>query len=243
MKFRIAAAAGLGLLAASVALAQAPKEAPKAAAPGQLTDLRSKASYCLGMMMGKNLKAQSVDIDPAVLAQGIKDAISGGKLLITEEQAQQVLQEFQQTVNAKRMEVAKSAGDKNQKEGEAFLAANKTKEGVVALPSGLQYKVVKQGTGKSPKATDTVSVHYSGKLLDGTEFDSSIKRGQPASFPVNGVIKGWTEALQLMKVGSKWQVFIPADLAYGANGPPGSGIGPNSVLVFDVELLGIEGAK
>jgi len=129
--------------------------------------------------------------------------------------------------------------DKNQKEGEVFLAENKKKKGVITLPSGLQYQVIKEGTGKIPKATDTVTTHYRGTLIDGTEFDSSYKRGEPASFPVNGVIKGWTEALQLMKVGSKWQLFIPSNLAYGPQGA-GQAIGPNATLIFEIELLSIK---
>ena len=243
MKSRIVATVGLGLAVASAAVGQdTPKGAAPAAsaAPAQLKDLKAKASYSLGMLMGRNLKSQSVDVDPDVFAQGFRDALSGGKVLLTEEQVQEAMQAFQQELQSKRMEAAKAAGDKNQKEGAAFLAANKSKPGVVTLPSGLQYKVIKEGTGKIPKSTDTIQAHYRGTTLDGNEFDSSYKRGQPASFPVNGVIKGWTEALQKMKVGSKWQLFIPAELAYGPTPPPGSNIGPNSVLLFDVELLGIE---
>ncbi|MFO0952879.1 MAG: FKBP-type peptidyl-prolyl cis-trans isomerase [Isosphaeraceae bacterium] len=242
MKFSFVAATGLGLglvLASALAVGQ---DAPKGTAPAAsgLGDLKSKASYGLGLSLGKNLKAQSVDIDPELLARGLKDGLTGAKPMLTDEQIQAVMQEFQQQLVAKRMEASKVAAEKNLKDGEAFLAANKAKPGVVTLPSGLQYKVVKEGTGKTPKATDTVSTHYTGTLLDGTKFDSSVDRGQPASFPVNGVIKGWTEALQLMKVGAKWQLFIPSGLAYGPNPPPGSPIGPNSVLVFDIELLGVE---
>ena len=153
------------------------------------------------------------------------------------------MKDFQQQIQAKQMDAARGAADKNKKEGDAFLAANKAKPGVVTLPSGLQYKVIKEGTGQTPKATDTVTTNYRGTLIDGTEFDSSYKRNEPTSFPVNGVIRGWTEALQKMKVGSKWQLFIPADLAYGPNPQPGSPIGPNSVLIFDIELLGIGAAR
>ena len=243
MKSPIVAAVGLGLVVGTIALAQEPKKAvaPAAApAPGGLKDLSAKASYSLGLLMGRNLKAQGVEIDPELFARGVKDSVGGGKALLTDQEVQEVMQSFQQQLVAKRMDAAKSSGEKNQKEGDAFLAANKAKPGVVTLPDGLQYKVVKEGTGKTPKASDNVSVHYRGTLLDGTEFDSSYKRGQPASFPVNGVIKGWTEALQKMKEGSKYQLFIPAALAYGASPPPGSGIGPNAVLLFDVELLKVE---
>jgi FKBP-type peptidyl-prolyl cis-trans isomerase len=244
MKFRIVAAVGLGLIAGPAALAQQPKPAAPAAAaaaaPSELKDLKSKVSYSLGLLMGRNLKAQSVEVDPATFAKGVGDSLAGAKPLLTDEQIQEVMQTFQQELQAKKMEQARTAGDRNQKEGEAFLAANKAKPGIVTTKSGLQYKVIKEGAGKTPKATDTISAHYKGTLLDGTEFDSSYKRGQPASFPVNGVIKGWTEALQLMKTGSKWQLFIPANLAYGAAPPPGSNIGPNSVLVFEIELLGVE---
>jgi FKBP-type peptidyl-prolyl cis-trans isomerase FklB len=245
MKYSFVATTGLVMslvLMSVLAVGQdAPKaETPKSDAPGGLGDLKSKASYGLGLSLGKNLKTQAVDVDPELLARGIRDGLSGAKPLLTDEQIQAAMQEFQQQLTTKRMEASKAAAGKNQKDGQAFLAANKAKPGVVALPSGLQYKVLKEGTGKTPKATDTVSTNYEGTLLDGTVFDSSYKRGQPASFPVNGVIAGWTEALQKMKVGSKWQLFIPSELAYGATPPQGSPIGPNSVLVFQIELLGVE---
>jgi FKBP-type peptidyl-prolyl cis-trans isomerase FklB len=159
---------------------------------------------------------------------------------MTDEEVKTAISGLQKDLQAKQQERAKVQGEKNKKEGEAFLAQNKTKAGVKTLPSGLQYKVITEGKGKTPKANDTVTVQYKGTLIDGTEFDSSYKRGQPATFPVNGVIKGWTEALQLMKEGSKWQLFIPADLAYGASGTPGGPIGPNAVLIFDVELVSIK---
>jgi FKBP-type peptidyl-prolyl cis-trans isomerase FklB len=235
--FVAVSALALGQDKAKVAVGQ---DTAKASAPAELKDLKAKASYSLGLNIGRQLKAAGLDVDADIVAKGFKDALSGGKPLLTDEQMQEVMVTFQQQVRAKQMEVAKGAADKNKKEGDAFLAANKAKAGVVTLPSGLQYKVVKEGTGKSPKATDTVSTHYRGTLLDGTEFDSSYKRGEPASFPVNGVIPGWTEALQKMKIGSKWQLFIPGELAYGENPPQGSPIGPNSVLVFDIELLGVK---
>ena len=241
MKSSMVAVVGTGMVVMS-ALAVG-QDATKGSAPAGLKDLRAKASYSLGINIGQNLKKASADVDPDLMLQGLKDGLSGGKTLLTDEQMQEALKAFQQQIQAKQMEAAKSAGEKNKKDGEAFLAANKAKSGVVTLPSGLQYKVIKEGDGKMPKATDTVSTHYKGMLLDGTEFDSSFKHGKPASFPVNGVIAGWTEALQRMKVGSKWQLFIPAELAYRATPPPGSSIGPNSTLIFDIELLGIEAGR
>jgi FKBP-type peptidyl-prolyl cis-trans isomerase FklB len=200
---------------------------------------KDSVSYAIGLDIGQRLKQQLVDADADLIARGIKDVSTGGKPLLTEEQAQSVMGTFQQQLLAKQDSVKKTVGEKNKIEGEAFLAENKKKEGVVTLPSGLQYKVLKTGTGKKPKAEQTVSVHYRGTLIDGTEFDSSYKRGEPATFQVNGVIKGWTEALQLMPPGSKWQLFIPSDLAYGERGA-GQTIPPNSTLVFDVEILSIK---
>lgn len=197
---------------------------------------KEKLSYTMGVEAGNNMKRQSVDIDPDVLLQGLKDAFSGNALLMGEEEMLAVKNAFRQEMMTKQAEEAKKLAEKNKKEGEAFLEENKKKEGVKTLPSGLQYKVITEGTGKSPKAADTVTVNYRGTLIDGTEFDSSYKRGQPVSFPVNGVIPGWTEALQLMKEGAKWQIFIPAGLAYGEKGA-GNIIGPNATLVFDVELI------
>ena len=187
--------------------------------------------------MGENLHKQSVPVDPAILARGLRDGLAGGKTLLTEEEAQAAISEVQNDVRKKQQEKMQEAGAANKKDGEAFLAVNKGKEGVVTLPSGLQYKILKEGTGPKPAATDTVACNYRGTFINGTEFDSSYKRGQPASFPVTGVIKGWTEALQLMPVGSKWQLFIPSDLAYGEPGRPG--IEPSSTLIFEVELLSI----
>ncbi|MBI3606564.1 MAG: FKBP-type peptidyl-prolyl cis-trans isomerase [Nitrospirae bacterium] len=200
---------------------------------------KDKVSYSIGLDIGTNFKRQSVDLDPKALAAGIADGLSGGKPLLSEDEVRKVLAEFRQQMTTKAQQMAQQAADKNQKDGEAFLAENKKKPGVVTLPSGLQYKVIKEGTGKIPKATDTVETHYRGTLIDGTEFDSSYKRNEPASFPVNGVIKGWTEALQLMKVGSKWQLVVPSTLAYGAQGA-GQLIGPNATLIFEVELLSIK---
>ena len=208
-------------------------------APLTLTTPKDKLSYSIGMNIGKSFKKDNVDVDPAIVLRAIKDVLGGGKLLMTDQEAQSTLTALQADLRKKQEQEMQQASETNKKEGDAFLAANKTKEGVVALPSGLQYKILQEGTGPKPSAADTVTVNYRGTLLDGTEFDSSYKRGQAASFPLTGIIKGWTEALQLMPVGSKWQLFIPADLAYGARSP-GPTIGPNSTLVFEVELLSIQ---
>jgi FKBP-type peptidyl-prolyl cis-trans isomerase len=218
--------------------AKRPATAARTAAPLVLKTQKEKFSYALGMSQGKRmaegLRKQSVPFDPAILARGMKDGLAGGKTLLTDEEAQAALMEQQKEMQAKM----KESGAANKKVGDAFLAENKTKEGVVTLPSGLQYKIITAGTGPKPTASDSVVCNYRGTFIDGKEFDSSYKRGQPATFPVTGVIKGWTEALQLMPVGSKWQLFIPSDLAYGDTGRPG--IEPSSTLVFEVELLSIE---
>ncbi len=192
------------------------------------------------MNIARRLKDQPVDLDNAALVQGFKDELSGGKAQLTDDQAETELKQLSAEADLKQQQQQQKAAEANMKEGQDFLAANKAKEGVVALPSGLQYKVEKQGTGPKPTAGDTVVCNYRGTFLNGQEFDSSYKRGQPATFPVSGVIKGWTEALQLMPVGSKWQLFIPADLAYGTRGAGGV-IGPNQTLIFEVELLSIKG--
>ena len=207
-----------------------------------LKDQKEKISYIIGMDIGTNFKRQSIDIDPDILARGIKDGLSGAKPLLSEQEAKEVLAAFEKVMRAKQEESRKAIGEKNKKEGEVFLAANKAKEGVKTAPSGLQYKVIKPGTGKKPQATDTVTVHYRGTLVDGTEFDSSYRRGKPAVFPVSGVIPGWTEALQLMEEGAKRQVDIPSKLAYGEQGT-GQAIGPNATLIFEVELISIQEKK
>ena len=213
--------------------------AAKTAVPLTLKTQKEKFSYALGMKMGANLHKQSVAVDPNILARGLKDALAGGKTLLTEEEAQAAITSVQKELQKQQQEKTQLAADSNKKDGEAFLAANKTKEGVVALPSGLQYKILTEGTGPKPTTSDSVVCNYRGTLINGTEFDASSKHGGPATFPVTGVIKGWTEALQLMAVGSKWELFIPSDLAYGERAPGGE-IGPNSTLVFEVELLSIE---
>ncbi|MFY9845587.1 MAG: FKBP-type peptidyl-prolyl cis-trans isomerase [Terriglobales bacterium] len=211
----------------------------KSATPAPLTTQKEKFSYALGMGLGANLKKQGVEADPALISQGYKDETTGGKTRLTEEEAQAVVNEVQTQVRKQMQEKMQEAAAKNNKEGEAFLAANKSKEGVVTLPSGLQYKILTAGTGPKPTATDSVVCNYQGSFVNGTIFDSSYKRGQPATFGVGQVIKGWTEALQLMPVGSKWQLFIPSSLAYGERGEPRGGIEPNETLIFDVELISI----
>jgi FKBP-type peptidyl-prolyl cis-trans isomerase FklB len=199
-------------------------------------------SYIIGMDLGKNFQKQEIEIDADIMTQGIKDGISGRKPLLSEQEVRETLAGFQTEMTAKQMGLAKKKGEKNKKEGEAFLAENQKKEGVKTLPSGLQYKVIKAGTGNSPKLTDEVTAHYRGTLIDGTEFDNSYRRGKPETLPVNGVIPGWTEALQLMQVGAKWQLFIPSNLAYGERGA-GREIGPNAALIFEIELISIQEKK
>jgi FKBP-type peptidyl-prolyl cis-trans isomerase FklB len=210
--------------------------AAKSTAPAPLTTRKQKFSYALGMNIGtgysQGLKKQSIEVDWNLVSQGMKDAATTGKTRLTEEEAKAVLNEVQK-------EKAQEIAAKNKTEGEAFLAANKDKEGVVTLPSGLQYKILKAGDGPKPTASDQVVCNYKGTLVNGTEFDSSYKRGQPTTFGVGQVIKGWTEALQLMPVGSKWQLFIPSSLAYGERGEPRGGIEPNETLIFEVEVLSI----
>ena len=200
---------------------------------------KDKVSYSIGLDFGKNMKRQSIELNLDQLLRGIKDGVSGATQAMTDTEIQECMTAFQKEMMTKMADKAKVDGEKNLKEGEAFLAANKKKPGVVTLPSGLQYKILKEGTGKSPKATDTVTTHYRGTLINGKEFDSSYKRGEPATFPLNRVIPGWTEALQHMKIGSKWEIYVPSKLGYGENGA-GQDIGPNATLIFEVELLGIK---
>ena len=206
-----------------------------------LKDPRLRASYCVGTDIGSSLKRQELDLDSAALAAGLADAFAG-KMALTDAEIRDTLNEFKTSLSAKMEAKAKLAGVENLKKGGEYMTANGKKAGVKTTPSGLQYKVIKSGSGKSPTTTDTVKVHYHGTLVDGTIFDSSVDRGEPVTFPVSGVIPGWTEALQLMKPGDKWQLAIPPTLAYGEQGPGGK-IGPNSTLIFDVELLEIEKAK
>ena len=243
---------GLALLLSTGALAQQPSTATKpataASSPSASSSAQSSAfktdkdkqSYAIGENIGHSLKSDGLDVDPNIVAQGLKDAMTGAKSQMSDAEMQDAMSKLRAQVIAHKQEEMQRAGEANKKAGEQFLAANKAKEGVVTLPTGLQYKVLKEGTGPKPAASDTVVCNYRGTLIDGTEFDSSYKRGEPATFSVNQVIKGWTEALQLMPVGSKWQLYIPPDLAYGSNGA-GNAIGPDSTLVFEVELLSIKG--
>lgn len=217
--------------------------------PAVKTDKES-ISYAIGMNIGTSIKRQSIDVDVDVMSKAVKDVVAGSPTKFTEQEAQQIMMEMNNQLRAKREEERKQLGEKNKKEGAAFLAENAKKEGVkihqVKLPDGqtadLQYKIITEGKGEKPKMTDTVTTQYRGRLIDGTEFDSSYKRGQPAEFPVSGVIKGWTEALQLMPVGSKWELYIPSDLAYGERGS-GANIGPNATLIFEIELININKPK
>ena len=222
----------------------APKSAQKPSAPApkplSLDTPKEKASYAIGLNIGRSMKKDEVEVDPEAVAKGIKDALSGAKPLLSDEETQSVLTALQNDVRKHQQETYNQALTKNKQEGDAFLTTNKSKPGVVALPSGLQYKVLQNGDGPKPTASDTVVCNYKGTLIDGTEFDSSYKRGQPATFPVGQVIKGWTEALQLMPVGSKWELYIPSSLAYGERGTQGGPIGPNETLIFEVELLSIQ---
>lgn len=233
---RIIAAAFLllAISAGAVVAEDVPAPAPKGKV--ELKSQKEKTSYAIGLDIGKNIKRMGIEISPELLARGIADVVAGGKPLLSDEEVVAVMTALQKEMQTKAEEQRKGAAEKNTKEGKAFLEANKSKPGVKTLASGLQYKVITAGKGKTPKANDTVKTNYRGTLIDGTEFDASPA---PITFQVKGVIAGWTEALQLMKVGDKWQLFIPAELAYGARGS-GPAIGPHSVLIFDIELIGIE---
>jgi FKBP-type peptidyl-prolyl cis-trans isomerase FklB len=197
--------------------------------------LQEKISYIIGRDMATNLQKQGIEIDSEPFMKGMKEVLEGRPSSLSQQEVQQAMMALQQEMTQKQ----NASGSENKKAGEDFLAQNKDKEGVKTLPSGLQYQVLQEGSGNSPAASDTVTTHYHGTLIDGTVFDSSYERGQPATFPVNGVIAGWTEALQMMKEGSKWRLFIPSNLAYGTQGA-GDAIGPNSTLIFDVELLSVK---
>ena len=236
-----ALAVSFAIAGSAIAAEPATKAAPAApAAPAVKLD-KNKISTMVGMDIGRGLTQIKDDIDIKVVEQALEATLKGEKTSLTQEESMAVRQEFMKQMQSRRVAEQKVAADKNKKEGVDFLAANKSKSGVKTTASGLQYIAEKQGTGAKPKATDTVKVHYLGTKIDGSKFDSSYDRGQPATFPLNGVIKGWSEGLQLMPVGSKYKLFVPADLAYGENAP--GQIGPNATLIFDVELLGIEDAK
>ena len=248
----------LGLWACGVRAQQAPAKAPAAppakapaAAPAQSTagqapaqapvfkTQKEKVSYAIGMEMGKGVKVQGIEVDPAIMMQGLKDALSGGKPQMSEEELRQVMTALQQEIRQKQMQAQQAAATENKTKGDAFLAENAKKDGVVALADGLQYKILTAGQGKKPAESDTVLCNYKGTFLDGTEFDSSAKAGKPVPFEVKNVIPGFREVLQLMPVGSKWQVFVPSNLAYGERGAGGV-IGPNATLIFEVELVSIQ---
>lgn len=230
---------------------KAQTEKSEHAARGEITEADFKTeddrvSYSLGHSMGSSFKRDEINVNLELFQAGVEDGFTGGKQVLSEEEIRETMTAFQQKMRAKkqvefkkRMEERKKQGEINQEKGNAFLEANKSKEGIVTTESGLQYKIIEKGTGGSPKPTDTVKCHYKGTTIDGKEFDSSYGRGEPATFALNRVIKGWTEGLQLMKEGGKWQFFVPAELAYGERGV-GQNIGPNEVLVFEVELLAIE---
>jgi FKBP-type peptidyl-prolyl cis-trans isomerase len=206
----------------------------------QLKTDSDKLSYVLGMDIGAFLKEVPQEVDFDIFMRGLKDVYKGENTLLSEEEALNIKQDFIKEMQLEAIKKLNDIKEKNKKDGEAFLAGNKKKKGVMTTASGLQYEVIKKGTGASPKIDDRVKVHYAGSLIDGVEFDSSYKRGEPVTFPLNGVIQGWSEGLQLMKVGGKSRLFIPSELAYGEQGA-GQQIPPNSVLIFEVELLGIEG--
>ena len=226
------------ILAAAIVLLPS-LAAPAQDAPELKTD-KDKFSYALGMNFGENFRKQGLEIDSAVFAKAFAESFNGGKTALTDQEMEALLAAASVEIRRKLAAQQAEKGEASQKEGEAFLAANKTKEGVVTLPSGLQYKILKAGTGEKATLDDTVVCNYKGTSINGTEFDASEKHGGPATFPVKGVIAGWTEALQLMPVGSKWQIFVPSNLAYGARGP--GDIGPNATLIFEVELLSIQKA-
>jgi FKBP-type peptidyl-prolyl cis-trans isomerase len=222
------------------AAAQDAKAPPAGAARADaLQDPAGQAAYAIGLNIGRSLRKDGITVDPGVLARGLQDGFAGAKPALTEDQMRAAVTQLQASVQARQQEKAAQAAQTNKTQAAAFLKANAAKPGVVSLPSGLQYQVLKAGAGPTPKADDTVACNYRGTLIDGAEFDSSDAHGGPASFSVGGVIKGWTEALQRMPVGSKWRLFVPAELAYGDKGA-GQDIGPNAALVFDVELLSIQ---
>ena len=195
---------------------------------------KEKLSYIIGVQTANDLKRQSIDVDPALVSKGLQDAMLGNTLLISDQEAKDFIAAYQK----ERAEERKKLGERNKQEGTVFLAENKKKEGVKTLPSGLQYKIIKEGTGKTPMASDTVVTQYKGTFINGTEFASSHQRNEPATFPVKGVMPGWTQALQMMKEGSKWQLFVPPELAYGEQGA--GPIGPNATLIFEVELVAVK---
>jgi len=236
IKNRIVLSAVVTVYCTSVLFSQQVKKEPQKL---ELKTKKEKVSYCIGWNIGSSLKREKVDINTTVLSQALRDALTGGIPSLTDEEMKQVMTTFHQELQMKQMETMNKQADKNKKEGDKFLVENRIKPGVKTTPSGLQYKVVQEGKGDKPTADDTVTVHYKGTTIDGKEFDSSYKRGQPATFPLKGVIPGWTEGVQLMSVGSKYEFYIPSKLGYGERGA-GESIGPNATLIFIVELISIE---
>ena len=230
MKMKLIAAVVMGI-AMSTTIA-----APDATT---LTSDMDKLSYSIGADLGKNFKKQGIEINPSVMAQGLQDGMNGSQLILTEDQMKDVLNKFQKDLMAKRNVEFNQKAEANKAKGEAFLSQNKALEGVVTLPSGLQYKIIENGKGAKPGKDDTVTVDYTGKLIDGQVFDSSEKTGKPATFKVSQVIPGWTEALQLMPAGSTWEVYVPANLAYGPRSIGGP-IGPNETLIFKIHLIDVK---
>lgn len=243
MKMRLVAVAAMGLaMSTTIAATAATDTTTSSPSATSLTTDTDKLSYSIGADLGKNFKKQGIDISPAAMAKGLQDGISGGQLLLTEDQMKDVLNKFQKDLMMKRSAEFTKKSEENKTKGEAFLTANKTKEGVVTLPSGLQYKILEKGDGAKPTKDDTVTVEYTGQLIDGQVFDSTEKTGKPASFKVSQVIPGWTEALQLMSSGSTWEVYIPSNLAYGPRSVGGP-IGPNETLIFKIRLISVKKAE
>lgn len=236
MKRVLLALTAVSFCALSTAALATPTTTPKA----PLTDKKDKVSYSIGIDIGKSLQKQKIDINTEIFMAGIKDGMTDKYTLLPEEQIKETLMAFQTDMLDKQKADMKVVAEQNKTEGEKFLTENKKRKDITTLPSGLQYRIIREGKGTSPKATDMVKTHYMGKLIDGKKFDSSYDRGEPARFPVNGVIPGWTEALQIMKPGAKWELFVPAELAYGEQGVGGA-IGPNATLIFEVELMEVEG--
>lgn len=240
MKMRLVTVAMLGLTMSTALVAADSTTTPTTStATTSLSNDTDKLSYSIGADLGKNFKNQKIDINPSAMAKGLQDGMSGGQLLLTEQQMKEVLNKFQKDLMAKRSAEFSKKAEENKAKGEAFLSQNKTKEGVVTLPSGLQYRIIKKGDGAKPGKDDTVTVEYTGKLIDGQVFDSTEKMGKPATFKVSQVVPGWTEALQLMPAGSTWEIYVPSDLAYGPR-TLGGPIGPNETLIFQIRLLSVK---
>lgn len=235
MKLRLMTTVIAGVLATQAAFAATTATTTSSAAP---TSLQDQISYTIGVDMGKNLKTQNINVNADMLAQGIKDGMAGGNLLMTQQQMDAALKQFQQQMVSKQQQQMQQMSDQNSKDGAAFLAKNKSQPGVVTLPNGLQYKVILAGSGNSPTANDTVSVDYEGTFINGQVFSSTYQQGQPVTFQISQVIPGWQQALKMMKPGAEWMVYIPSNLAYGAQGV-GDTIGPNETLVFKIHLLSV----